>query len=97
MGMTNYYKGRAREYRVLHRLRSDGWFCTRSAASHSPVDIFAGKGGQTLMIQVKSGRGRLAGTERKALIEWSKAFNGRVEVWRFKKGSKPEIEIIEQS
>jgi len=49
------------------------------------------------MIQVKSGRGRLAGTERKALIEWSKAFNGRVEVWRFKKGSKPEIEIIEQS
>jgi len=48
------------------------------------------------MIQVKSGRGRLAGTERKAQIEWAKAFNGRVEVWRFKKGSKPEIEIIEQ-
>jgi hypothetical protein len=48
------------------------------------------------MIQVKSGRGRLAGTERKALIEWAKAFNGRAEVWRFKKGSKPEIEIIEQ-
>jgi len=96
MGMTNYYKGRAREYRVLHRLRSDGWFCTRSAASHSPVDIFAGKEGQTLMIQVKSGRGRLASTERKALIEWAKAFNGRAEVWRFKKGSKPEIEIIEQ-
>ena len=96
MGMTNYYKGRAREYRVLQKLRSEGWFCTRSAASHSPVDIFAGKGGQTLMIQVKSGRGRLANAEKKALLEWAKAFNGRVEVWLFKKGNKPEIKTIEQ-
>ena len=96
MGMTNYYKGRAREYRVLQKLRSEGWFCTRSAASHSPVDIFAGKGGQTLMIQVKSGRSRLANAEKKALLEWAKAFNGRVEVWLFKKGNKPEIKTIEQ-
>jgi Holliday junction resolvase len=94
MGMTNYYKGRAREYRVLQVLRHDGWFCTRSAASHSPVDIFAGKDGRTLMIQVKSGRGRLAEAERKTLIAWAKAFNGRAQVWHFKRGRTPEIETL---
>jgi Holliday junction resolvase len=94
MGTTNYYKGRAREYRVLQALRRDGWFCTRSAASHSPVDIFAGKDGRTLMIQVKSGRGRLAEAERKTLIAWARAFNGRAEVWHFKRGRTPEIETL---
>ena len=49
-----------------------------------------------MMIQVKSGRGRLADAEKKALLEWAKAFNGRVEVWLFKKGNKPEIKTIEQ-
>jgi Holliday junction resolvase len=94
MGTTNYYKGRAREYRVLQALRRDGWFCTRSAASHSPVDIFAGKDGRTLMIQVKSGRGKLAEAERKTLIAWARAFNGRAEVWHFKRGRTPEIETL---
>ncbi len=94
MGMTSYYKGRAREYRVLQALRRDGWFCTRSAASHGPVDIFAGKDGRTLMIQVKSGRGRIAEEDRKTLIEWAKAFNGIAQVWWFRKGRMPEIETI---
>ncbi len=95
MGVTNYYKGRAREYRVLQVLRRDGWFCTRSAASHSPVDIFAGKNGQTLMIQVKSGRSKLGEGEKKTLIEWAKAFNGSAQVWYFKKGRAPAIETLE--
>jgi Holliday junction resolvase len=94
MGSTNYYRGRAREYRVLQTLRHDGWFCARSAASHSPVDIFAGKGGRTLMIQVKSGRGRLVETEREALIAWAKAFNGEAQVWHFRKGRIPEITTL---
>jgi len=88
---TNYYKGRAREYRVLQALRSDGWYCTRSAASHSPVDIFAGKDGLALMIQVKSGRSKLAEAEKESLIAWAKAFNGKAQVWHFRKGRAPEI------
>jgi Holliday junction resolvase len=95
MGATNYYKGRAREYRVLQTLRHDGWFCARSAASHSPVDIFAGKDGRTLMIQVKSGRARLAEAEKQILIEWAKAFNGKAQVWYFRKGRAPEITTLD--
>ncbi len=94
MGVTNYYKGRAREYRVLQALRRDGWFCARSAASHSPVDVFAGKNGKTLMIQVKSGRSRLAESEKEMLIAWAKAFNGNAQVWHFKKGRTPEITTL---
>ena len=57
--------------------------CCRSAASHSPVDIFAGKGGEVLLVQVKSERSRMGAEELKRFLEWAEAFNARGEVWFF--------------
>ena len=50
MVSTPYYRGRAKEYKVMEILRKDGWLCSRSAMSHGPVDIFAGKDGKTFLI-----------------------------------------------
>ena len=94
MVSTPYTRGRSREYQVLRRLREEGWFCSRSAASHGPVDIFAGQDGRILMVQVKSGKGRATKTEREALKRWGQAFRGRVEIWRFKKGRPLERELV---
>jgi len=37
----NYKNGVAREYRIMKKLEKEGWFCIRSAGSHSPIDIIA--------------------------------------------------------
>lgn len=65
-------------------LRGDGWVCSRSAMSHGPVDLFAAKKGQVLLVQVKSGTGRMSKEELIKFIEWGKAFRARSEIWYFK-------------
>ncbi|MGD0690383.1 MAG: hypothetical protein ABSA50_11545 [Candidatus Bathyarchaeia archaeon] len=94
MVSTPYTRGRSREYQVLRLLRAEGWFCSRSAASHGPVDIFAGRGGRILMVQVKSGQGRATESERKTLKLWGEAFRGTVEIWKFRKGKALEKETV---
>ena len=37
----NYRNGVKREYRIMKKLEKEGWFCVRSAGSHSPIDIIA--------------------------------------------------------
>jgi len=91
---TPYTRGRSREYQVLRKLREEGWYCSRSAASHGPVDIFAGRNGQVLMVQVKSGNARASPEEKRLLKVWGRAFRGRVEVWSYKKGRSLERETI---
>ena len=94
MVSTPYTRGRSREYQVLRKLRENGWLCSRSAASHGPVDIFAGKGGKLLMVQVKSGKGRASRGEKEILKSWGKEFKARVEIWRFKRTKPLEIETV---
>lgn len=94
MVSTPYTRGRSHEYQVLRKLRGEGWLCSRSAASHGPVDIFAGKDGRMLMVQVKSGKGRASEEEKEILKVWGKAFQGRVEIWKFRKGKTLEREIV---
>jgi len=49
------------------------------------VDIFAGKHGETLLIQVKSGKGRMSELDMRILKEWAEAYSGRAEVWHYHK------------
>lgn len=49
----NYKKGRALEYECKKVLEGMGYFCIRSAGSHSPADIVAAKRGQILLVQVQ--------------------------------------------
>ena len=65
-------------------LREEGWVCSRSAMSHGPVDIFAGKDGKTILIQVKSGKARINKQEKEDLARWAKAFGANAEIWYFK-------------
>ena len=94
MASTPYTRGRSREYQALRKLREEGWLCSRSAASHGPVDIFAGKNGEVLMVQVKSGKGRATPEERKTLVDWGKAYRGTVEIWKYRKGKQVERETV---
>jgi len=65
-------------------LRREGWVVGRSAASHSPVDIFAAKEGKVKLVQVKSGKARVKMEELGELVKWAEAFNADAEVWHFK-------------
>jgi len=94
MVSTSYTRGRAREYQVLQKLRSEGWLCSRSAASHSAVDIFACKDGEVLLVQVKSGRARVSSEERVELARWAEASGARVEVWYFPRRNGMRKEIV---
>ena len=42
------------------------------------------------MVQVKSGKARASKGEKEILKVWGAAFQGRVEIWRFRKG-KPLV------
>jgi len=59
--MTNYARGRAKEYAVIKELEKEGYYCIRSAGSHKCADIvcFLQKDNEELplikFIQVKSG------------------------------------------
>jgi len=94
MASTPYTRGRSREYQVLKKLRREGWYCSRSAASHGPVDVFAGKNGLVRMIQVKSGQARLRPGDRETLKLWAQAYAGIAEVWYFGKRAGTKIEVI---
>lgn len=84
MVRTGYQRGRANEYRAMGQLKKEGWIVLRSAGSHSPLDLFAAKGGERLLVQVKSGGGRVDNKGLAELIHWAKEFNGNAEVWHFK-------------
>jgi len=94
MVSTAYARGRSREYQVLRKLRAEGWYCSRSAASHGPVDVFAAKDGEIHMIQVKSGRGRLRSGDRETLKLWAQAYAGIAEVWYFSRRRGIVKEIV---
>jgi len=94
MVSTAYARGRSREYQVLKKLRDEGWYCSRSAASHGPVDVFAAKDGKIRMIQVKSGRARLRPGDRETLKRWAQAYAGTAEVWYFGKRRGIVREIV---
>lgn len=82
--VSQYARGRAKEYRAMTMLRQEGWFVARSAASHGPVDLFAAKAGKILLIQVKSGKARIKKDELKELVRWAEAFDGEGQVWHFR-------------
>jgi hypothetical protein len=46
------------------------------------------------MVQVKSGKGRASKAERETLRLWGKAFRGRVEIWKYRKGKPLERELV---
>ena len=60
MTNRNYNNGRAFEYRVIRKIEALGWRCIRSAGSHTPIDIIAGKDGKVLGFQCKGASAKLS-------------------------------------
>lgn len=80
----NYARGRGAEYRAAGFLRARGYSVVRSAKSHGPADLLAGRDGGVLAVQVKGGaRGlaRFSQKDRAAFIRFAGAF-GAVPVAR---------------
>jgi Holliday junction resolvase len=92
--MTNYSRGRSREYETMKRLRDDGWVCSRSAMSHGPVDVFAAKGGIVRLIQVKSGSSRMKKGEVEILKSWGDEFDATAEIWYYRKRGKLQKHVV---
>ena len=55
---TIYRRGARKEYKVMQKLRSEGWYCVRNAGSHGLWDITAFHPGkkEIKIIQVKNGK-----------------------------------------
>ena len=94
--MTNimYRRGRAKEYRIMKKLREEGYqIVARSAGSHSPIDIWAIFFGESyygdeiqkgVIRLIQSKGGKSGKRERKKALEDIKKLEGlywvRVEV-----------------
>ena len=63
-----YRRGRAFEYAVMRFLQAANYWCLRSPASRGPADIVAIRKGEVLLVQCKSGNGKLRKQERISLV-----------------------------
>jgi Holliday junction resolvase len=74
---TPYERGRNAEYAVKRMLQEMGYrWVIRSAASHSPIDLLASNGVETLAVQCKVG-GYISAEEKTSLVEWALKLNAR--------------------
>ncbi len=62
--------------------------------SHGPVDVFAARDGNVLLIQVKSGSSRMKKEDIVTLELWSRHFNATAEVWYYGKRGKLQRHCI---
>jgi len=82
----NYNNGARRERRIMKKLEQEGWFCIRSAGSHSPIDIIAIKSlpksrGWLLLKFIQSKKtGYLSPQERKEKEELEQKLGINIEV-----------------
>ena len=88
MPNKNYNNGRAREYKLMHKLEAEGYVCFRTAGSHTKVDILAFKPSSPFhpyvrLIQSKK-TGYLSPQEREEKKEFERRLNMKIEVlwWR---------------
>lgn len=92
--MSNYSRGRGKEYAVLKTLRDRGLEVVRSASSKGLWDVTAAGNGETFLIQVKYTKGKKYYEDEncKKLRELQVGKDTRKELWVFYFGNAtPEI------
>lgn len=95
--MTNYRRGRKREYACAAQLRIEGCSVIRSAGSHGPFDVVAFQpGGLIRLIQVKLDSSSVTRANKMELAAFADAFRCRAELWKYTTGAgdRPEIEVL---
>jgi Holliday junction resolvase len=93
--MSNYAKGRRKEYRVQRLLEAAGYQTIRAASSKGVADIVAVRGREVRFISVKSDN-YATSIEREALQILARSAHGAysVEIWRMPDRKEPRIEVI---
>jgi len=95
--MSNYVKGRRREYRTQQILEAAGYETIRAASSKGLADVVAVRAGDVRFVSVKSGSAYASAIEREGLAFWAEQLRGtaRVEIWRFpERCREPLIEVL---
>jgi len=74
--MSNYHKGYKFEKEVIQFYKDQGYFCLRSAGSHTPVDVLAidDLSNHVFFIQCKYGNTRMTGKEIQSLLDLAKRY-----------------------
>lgn len=65
--------------------------------SHGPVDVFAARDGNILLIQVKSGSSRMKKADIETLELWSRHFNATAEIWYYRKRGKLQRHCVRKT
>lgn len=90
--MNHKKKGSAGEYRAMRMLEALGYFCVRSAGSHSPVDVLAFNGVEVKAIQVKTGdHAACSPAEREALKLLPLPACASREIWTWRNYSRAPL------
>jgi len=95
--MSNYARGRRKEWACQRILESAGYVTTRSSSSKGVWDVCAVKPRDVRLISVKSGTARPTAIEREALGALALALRGTasVELWRFPARARvPLIDVL---
>lgn len=88
--MTNYTKGRAREYRTMRILEKAGFDCMRTSGSHGMFDVIAVSPNLLRLIQVKAGR-NASPAERESIANYPVPVGVSKELWFYVDGSREPI------
>jgi Holliday junction resolvase len=93
--MTHYDDGRRFEYAIMHDLEADGYDTFRMAGSHSPVDVFALKPGQLLLIQAKK-NGKIKPLDRIELLRLATMISNAIPIigWKLRGTRKPQYDAL---
>lgn len=92
--MTQYFRGRRKEWEVVKTLKAAGYRVVRSAGSHGPWDVCAVSPIEVILIQVKYHKtGKVSSSEISDFQTMAVPSDRvRKEVWIFTKGKRnPQI------
>jgi hypothetical protein len=99
--MSNYTRGRSKEYETMRRLKKEKYYCFRMAGSHSPFDVLAFLRANQLefpvirAVQVKYCKDGSFKKEIKFLKEFKMPAMVQKELWIYRpRRKKPEIIVV---
>ncbi len=89
--MTNYEKGRRREYQVIRTMEAAGFYCIRAAGSHGLFDVVAIGPNELRLIQVKANQ-MASQAEQESLREFDLGPEGTSKfIWLYINGQRKPI------
>ena len=80
MVLTNYQRGRNKEYRIVNKLKTQFKIVQRTAGSHSPIDIIAIDPEKKRIRFVQAKLGDFPESQKKKILKEMENLNGKFDV-----------------